>query len=177
MQLIHLSELYKMALGENLQKIRKDKGLKQEDLADKAGVSLTQISKIERNETDPRVSTIEKLSRVLGISVDKLIFGEEPESLDKMMQYSLERAMKLRPRDKATLINVINKYCSASILMGAFKSEMNIDFGIPEDSMDAWAEEAEERLIDKMVRDEETALKVEAEMQAIEEWEKNRKSR
>lgn len=156
MQLIHISEVLNMALGDNLQKLRKAKNLKQEELAERAEVSITQISKIERNETDPRASTIGKLAATLGCSADKLLYGEEPESLDKMMSHALERAMRLKARDKATLINVINKYCSASVLIGTFMSEMDID----EEEEDI-SERMYQEHIEKLVQEEETARLVE----------------
>ena len=120
MQLIHLFGSNSMSLGRNLQKIRKELGLRQEELAERAGVSLTQISKIERNEADPRVSTIEKISKVLGCSTDKLLFDAESAGLNGMMKTAFERATKLRPRDKGVLITVINKYCSASLIQDEF---------------------------------------------------------
>ena len=158
MQLIHISEALNMALGDNLQKLRKARNLKQEELAERAGVSITQISKIERNETDPRASTIGKLAATLACSADKLLYGEEPESLDRMMSHTLERAMRLKARDKAVLINVINKYCSASVLIGTFMNEMDID---NEDVVDKLYQEH----IDKLVEQEETMLFVEQQEQ------------
>ena len=43
-----------MSIGENLKRLRRDKGWTQGELADNCGIRLGQISKIERDETDPK---------------------------------------------------------------------------------------------------------------------------
>ena len=106
-----------MPLADNLQRLRKDKGWKQEHLAEISGVSITQISKIERNDTDPRVSTIEKLSKALSCSTDNLLFDTETSSLNGMLKQGFEKAIKLHPRDKAALMNVINMTCAGGAMI------------------------------------------------------------
>ena len=113
-----------MSLGSNLQELRKARNWKQETLAEAAGVSLTQVSKIERDETDPRASTVVKLAQALDCSMDKLTLGMVPGGLDGKLKEAFERAQMLRPRDKGELISVIHKYCTASILM----KEMAFDY-------------------------------------------------
>jgi len=106
-----------MSLGENLRELRKMKGWKQETLAEAAKVSLTQISKIERDDTDPRVSTVTNLARALDCSMDKLMMGMVSGGLNGKLKEAFERAQLLRPRDKGEIISLIHKYCTASILM------------------------------------------------------------
>ena len=57
--------------GTNLKRIREEAGLSQEDLMDLAGVHRTQISEYERGKRVPKVGTVERLSRALGVP-----FGE-----------------------------------------------------------------------------------------------------
>jgi len=62
-------------LGVMLQEMRKEKGLTQEELADKCGTSKTYISRIENNASDIRLSTLirivqEGLGGHLKLSVD-----------------------------------------------------------------------------------------------------------
>jgi transcriptional regulator with XRE-family HTH domain len=109
-----------MALSKNLQSIRKTRGLRQEQLAEKAGVSLTQISKIERDEADPRVSTVEKLAKALECSTSKLLFNEDGEGIDGLLKRSFERIQKLTPRDKAAILKVMNMACAGGTVMKSF---------------------------------------------------------
>jgi len=54
-------EAYK--LGVMLQEIRKEKGLTQEQLAQKCGTTKTYISRIENNASDIRLSTLMRIIR------------------------------------------------------------------------------------------------------------------
>jgi len=60
-------------LGEKIQKLRKSKGLSQEQLGDKVNVTRQTISNWELNETTPNIEQLKLLSLTLDISVDELI--------------------------------------------------------------------------------------------------------
>lgn len=58
----------------NLAKIRKEKGLTQEGLARKAGISFHTLIKIESGRiANPRIETVMKLADALVVSTDKLL--------------------------------------------------------------------------------------------------------
>jgi len=65
-----------MKIGRNLRQLREDRLVTQEELGETAGVSRDQISRIERNEVDPRFSTIRKLAKALDIDPRELTKGE-----------------------------------------------------------------------------------------------------
>ncbi len=50
-------------LGVMIQELRKEKGLTQEQLADKCGTTKTYISRIENNASDIRLSTLMRIVR------------------------------------------------------------------------------------------------------------------
>jgi len=60
-------------LGQRLRKIRRARNLSMRDLAARADVSHTAISKIERGTISPSVAILKKLALPLGISVTALI--------------------------------------------------------------------------------------------------------
>lgn len=67
-------EKMRSRVGENLKTERLKKGFSQDSLAEKAGVTLHTISKIEAGATeDPRVLTLEKLVKALNIKIDDLL--------------------------------------------------------------------------------------------------------
>jgi ribosome-binding protein aMBF1 (putative translation factor) len=59
----------------NLRRQRLAKGLSQEQLAEKTGVHPSEVSRLERAARDPRLSTIVKVARGLGVSPERLVKG------------------------------------------------------------------------------------------------------
>lgn len=62
-----------MSIGENIKKIRMQKGITRQDLADSLEVANSTISRYENNLRKPDIETINKISQILGVSVDELI--------------------------------------------------------------------------------------------------------
>ena len=52
--------------------LRKERGISQEDLARRCGVSRQTINAIENNKYDPPLSLAFRLARALGVTVDGL---------------------------------------------------------------------------------------------------------
>lgn len=57
------------SLGEMIHVLRRRKGWSQEELAEKAGVSASYISKLERNDADPSLDTLGAVAEALGYSI------------------------------------------------------------------------------------------------------------
>ena len=62
-----------MELGERLAKVRKEKGFKQKDLAERLNMSQQVISNIERNATAPDIEFLSGVADLYGMSLDELI--------------------------------------------------------------------------------------------------------
>ena len=60
-------------LGENLRKLRLKKKLSQGDLAKSLNVDRAYISNIENGRMNPTLSTFEKISKALGVSISELL--------------------------------------------------------------------------------------------------------
>ncbi|MFA5780612.1 MAG: helix-turn-helix transcriptional regulator [Elusimicrobiota bacterium] len=60
-------------LGQNLKRIRTEKGLSQGDIMKTLGMPKSFISNIENGKTNPTLSTITKLAKAMGVSVGDLI--------------------------------------------------------------------------------------------------------
>jgi transcriptional regulator with XRE-family HTH domain len=60
-------------IGEKLRETRKRKLLTQEQLAERSGVGIATIIRIERNQVEPRGSTIRKLAEALGVEPEELV--------------------------------------------------------------------------------------------------------
>lgn len=103
-----------MSLGENLRRLRIDKGLTQGELSMKSGVGLGQISKLERNKADPNLSTIYKLMAALDCSADRLLMDKERVGLGGLLKEQFERVSGLPASDQETIIRIMDKFCIAN---------------------------------------------------------------
>lgn len=74
-----------MTLGKRIAMLRRQKGLKQEDLANELDVSPQAVSKWENDQTCPDISLLPKLAQLLNVSVDELLSGKK-EDLPQTVQ-------------------------------------------------------------------------------------------
>ncbi len=64
------------ALGETIQRLRKAYNMSLGELSEQSGVAKSIISQIERNETNPTISTVVRLSKALDTTIDEVLRGE-----------------------------------------------------------------------------------------------------
>lgn len=65
-----------MTLGEKLWRLREEKGMSQDELAEKLDVSRQTISNWERDKALPDAEKLKRLCEALGICADDLLFSE-----------------------------------------------------------------------------------------------------
>jgi transcriptional regulator with XRE-family HTH domain len=65
-------------LAENIRRLRRERNLSQEELADICGLHRTYVGSVERGERNVTLSSLELLSKALGVSVvDLLTSGDK----------------------------------------------------------------------------------------------------
>lgn len=77
-------------IAERLQKLRKEHGYSQEQLADELGVSRQAVSKWERGEASPDTDNLIALARLYNISVDGLLFEKPAEGAAESIPAEME---------------------------------------------------------------------------------------
>ena len=82
-----------MNLGEKIYKLRKEKGLSQEALAEFVGTTRQAISKWENNQRYPETEKLLLLSNVFEVSIDFLLKDEKTESSADEKGYYVSREM------------------------------------------------------------------------------------
>lgn len=91
-------------IGDNIKRIRKQSGLSQQDLAERCGISKSQLSRMESGEQEnPLIKTIIPIATALGVSLDEIVFGEDAES----MTYLSKAMDELPEEDKAAIRKMI----------------------------------------------------------------------
>ena len=66
-----------MTFGEKLRKLRTDRGLTQDDLAEKIYVTRTAISKWESDRGYPNIDSLKAISKFFSVSIDDLLSPDE----------------------------------------------------------------------------------------------------
>jgi len=87
-----------MSLGERIKKIRTKAGLSQSEMANMLDMGQSSYSKYEKNQTEPTVKKLIKISEIGKVSTDWLLKGEEISSAEirNLVQPELlESAIKL----------------------------------------------------------------------------------
>ena len=89
-----------MEFGEKLSKLRKQRGMTQEELASSLFVSRAAISKWESGRGYPGIDSLKALAKFFGVSIDTLLSGDEvlclaQEENRKSRQRSLQRIFGL----------------------------------------------------------------------------------
>lgn len=77
-----------MTLGENLQRLRREKGLSQEDVAQALFVTRQTISKWETDKAEPGVGNLKTLAGLYGVTLEQLTEGEERAPRDWPVGFS-----------------------------------------------------------------------------------------
>ena len=81
----------KIYIGENIKRLRAEKGITQEELADLLFVSFQTVSKWERNISYPDVEIIPAIANYFGVTIDELMGNskvkEEAEITKRLQEY------------------------------------------------------------------------------------------
>jgi transcriptional regulator with XRE-family HTH domain len=110
-----------MPFHEKLQKLRKEKGLSQEALAEILGVSRQAISKWESGQTYPETDKLIALSEIFGVSLDHLLKDTETQEPGRQSDFS-NHFWYMRGRSY--------EYKSSTILFGLPLVHVHIGFGL-----------------------------------------------
>ena len=94
-----------MTIGKTIRKYRKEKGLTQEEMATRLGVSTPAVNKWENDNTLPDISLLVPIARLFGISTDELLSFKN-DITDKETDIfikQLDRRLKHEPYDDVFL--------------------------------------------------------------------------
>ena len=83
-----------MTVGENLKKIRKEKGLTQKELGKLCGMSEAQIGQYENGLRNPKMETLEKIANALDISYFELLDISETTKESNIQKITLNVEIK-----------------------------------------------------------------------------------
>ena len=95
-------------LGERIRQKRKDSHLSQETFAEKAGISVNTVSRIEGGQAAMSVEIFAKLVEVLDTDADELLGRKPVESRkDDPVAKTIDRIWRLKPKEQKIVIKTM----------------------------------------------------------------------
>ena len=94
-------------LGERVRQKRKDCHLSQETLAEKAGISVNTVSRIEGGQAAMSIEIFAKLVEVLDADANELL-GKNPEGDRNPVHKMVSRVLNLQPKEQKVVIQTIS---------------------------------------------------------------------
>ena len=109
------------SIGEMISSLRKEKGMTQNELAEKMNVTDKAVSKWERDLSCPDINTISKLADILDVSVDELLQAkkkEYPNTKLKDLINLIFKAVALAMGIAVVVLNILDKIdTKSSVIM------------------------------------------------------------
>jgi transcriptional regulator with XRE-family HTH domain len=102
-----------MSVGKNIKKVREQKGMTQQQIADLIHMHRSNYSKVESGQREPSIDALNKIAKHFGMSLDELVNlkGKVPveEKLeDKTTIEQVKLINELEPEDKAMVFRLID---------------------------------------------------------------------
>lgn len=110
-------------IGENIRRMRNEKGLTQEEFADYIGVSFQAVSKWERSLAYPDIETLIVIANFFDISIDDLMGNSRIRTEEKISEY-------LKEYDRLALISTEGANCEKNDLARKAYAEIPYDWRI-----------------------------------------------
>ena len=96
------------SIGKRIRKYREAKGWRQEDFAEKIGLSVTYTGMIERGEKVPKLETFITIANALGVSADLLLADVLSVGYNVKSSEMTEEISKLPPSEIDRIYSVVN---------------------------------------------------------------------
>ena len=87
-----------LLVGDNIRRLRKERGLSQEQLALKAGMNQSYMGQVERGEKSATIDSLDKIANALEIELEQLFHFEATVSRENTMTFLEKINFELRGR-------------------------------------------------------------------------------
>ncbi|TVQ50422.1 MAG: XRE family transcriptional regulator [Saprospirales bacterium] len=119
-----------MDIAEQIKKIRKEKGLSQQDVADKLSMNRVQYNRIETGNSDPTMNILRRIANVLDINVVEFFEaknnGTEAHTVNEPLLQKVRLLEELDEVQKNSIYNMIDTAFANKRLKEALSNTMSI---------------------------------------------------
>ncbi len=117
-----LPDFWNMEFPSRLARLRKERNLTQQQLADLANMHVVQVNRYEGGVSQPTIDALKRLAVALNVTTDSLLFDESERGPDEELRLQFE-ALSSMPQDekqlaKALLEALILKHQVAGAIAG-----------------------------------------------------------
>ncbi len=121
-----------MNIGKSIKTIRENRGMSQKEVISIINMEAAQYSRIENGKTEPSISTLERITKALGVSViDLLSFEKKTEDIKSYDQTVMEKVQLiegLTQEEKKTIYIMLDAFIKKRKLKSTLKDVLkNID--------------------------------------------------
>lgn len=96
------------SIGKRIRKYREQRGWRQEDFAEKIGLSVTYTGMIERGEKVPKLETFINIANVLGVSTDLLLADVLNAKYEIKSSELSDELSTLKPAERDRIYSVVH---------------------------------------------------------------------
>ena len=100
-----------MNIAEKIKKIRKSKGLSQQNIADIISMNRVQYTRIETSKSDPTITTLNKIAKALEVELIDLLSEQDSFDIDsknKTLVEKLRLIEQLNEEQKNSIYTIID---------------------------------------------------------------------
>ncbi len=124
-----VSKLLIMTVGDNVKRLREDRGVKQQEIADLIGMHRSNYSKIESGQREISVAALDKVANFFGITVDTLIHMEskipkEVQIEDKTTAEQIRYIQQLEEEDRSMVFKMIDTFLTKKKMKDFFENNV-----------------------------------------------------
>jgi transcriptional regulator with XRE-family HTH domain len=103
-----------MSIGQNIKKIREEKGLTQQSIAELIAMHRSNYSKIESGQRELSIDALHKISKFFGMTIDQIVTfeGNIPQEVtveDKSLSEQIKLIQELDEEDKTIVFKMVDK--------------------------------------------------------------------
>lgn len=118
-----------MSIGENIKRIREQKGLLQKQVTTELGLDKSSYSKLEKGLREVKVVELQKLSSLFEMTIDQIVNfeGDTPKEItieDKSAVEQMKLIGQLEEEDRKTVFSIIDKMLTNKKFKNFFKDNI-----------------------------------------------------
>ena len=112
-----------MTVGEQIELRRKEKGMLQDDLAEKLGITKQAICNWEKGRTEPNIGYLKRLSQIFNCTIEDLTNDEYRETLTTQSTQEYTFLSEFRSTDESTKEMIMRLMTYSKIAEGINSNE------------------------------------------------------